>query len=88
MRWVVLIVAAVTLSAATPARADTTIGALATPDNARTCSADGCTLAPTGAVAPSSGVITRWHVTAGLNTTPARLQVLRANAEVGHGRPP
>src|SRR4051794_26819988 len=84
MRWVVLVCVAVVLSAAAPARADTTIGALPPPDNTRTCSADGCTLAPTGAVAPSSGVITRWHVTAGLATTPARLQILRANAEIGH----
>jgi hypothetical protein len=70
------------LVAAAPARADTTIGTLPAPDDARTCGAGGCTLAPTGVAAPQSGVITRWRVRAATQVTPVRLQVIRANTEV------
>src|SRR5919109_3103441 len=79
----VAIVVAIVLFAATPARAQVTIGSLPDPDGSRTCMGS-CTLAPVGATAPQAGVITSWRVKTIGQPGPVRLQVIRANAEVGH----
>src|SRR3954452_7829047 len=78
MRWVVLLVAAVTLSVAALARAATTIGSTltGTPDTAPSCTATCTVVQNGGAQSPIQGVITRWRVKTGAAATPMRLQVL------------
>ena len=79
MRWVVLLVAAVTLTVAAPARgAITTIGSplTGTPDTAAACTLDCTVVQNSGAQSPIQGVITRWRVKTGVTVTPMRLQVL------------
>lgn len=80
MRWVVLLVAAVTLTVAASARAaePETIGSslAGTPDTAPSCTLDCTVVQNGGAQSPIQGVITRWRVKTGATVTPMRLQVL------------
>jgi Big-like domain-containing protein/thrombospondin type 3 repeat protein len=89
---IALIIIALGVVAAAPARADVTIGSAlqVAPIVGRTCTG-GCTFALPGstATAPFGGVITRWRVWAGTGgSTPVRLQVIHRGtgtaAEVAH----
>lgn len=84
MRGLVVVFAALLALAAAPAaQADITIGSsLATPPDAGIVGA--VTASPVGVEVPSNGVITRWRVRPGLDSSPARLRVLRPGGnEVG-----
>jgi hypothetical protein len=83
MRGPVVVVCAL-LALAPAARADVTIGSdpLPAPANELPSDAGGLTAAPAGVTAPFSGVITRWRVRVGMNTTPVRLRILRPGTDL------
>jgi hypothetical protein len=91
---IALLLAALGLAAAAPARGAVTIGStLQNAPNTGIGLLGGITFAPTAVpagvlTAPSAGVITRWRVRNGVIPTPARLQVIHRDAgtavEVAH----
>jgi hypothetical protein len=78
-RSVVVACTLLALATAPAAHGDVTIGSDLTiaPNTPQSPGPDGLTAAPANATVPADGVITRWRVRVGIQTTPIRLRVLR-----------
>ncbi|HEX5622122.1 MAG TPA: Ig-like domain-containing protein [Solirubrobacteraceae bacterium] len=85
---IALLLVVLGLITATSAHAAVTIGSTLPPPTASFECPGGCTMSgdvvPGGtALAPQSGVVTRWRVRVGSTTTPVRFQVIHAGADAG-----